>query len=160
MRTYRQRRFSCSVRSKGEFSCVETSLRTVVCYLIAAEVSITMYVRFPVGCWRVHYIGADTTDLRVDWIEQRYSQNEAGRTILWVPGSKFMQLRTMWTTKAKREFMHEFMFCYCRSHCSLLHKFTSGYPKDASSGFIFVAKTGTLLLYPVYYEISGRYMYA
>ena len=35
------------------------------------------------------------TDLIVDWIEQRYSQNEAGTSILWVPGSKFMQQRTM-----------------------------------------------------------------
>ena len=95
------------------------------------------------------------TDLIVDWIEQRYSQNVAGTSILWVPGSKFMQQRTMWTTIAKHVFMHEFMFRYCRSHCSLLHKFTSGYPKDACSGFIFDAKTGTLLFYPVYYEISG-----
>ena len=55
--------------------------------------------------------------------------------------------------------MHEFMFRYCRSHFSLLHKFTSGYPKDACSGFIFDAKTGTLLLYPVYYEISGHTLY-
>ena len=47
------------------------------------------------------------------------------------------------------------MFRCCRSHCSLLHKFTSGYPKDACSGFIFDAKTGTMLLSPVYYEISG-----
>ena len=47
------------------------------------------------------------------------------------------------------------MFRYCRSHCSLLHKFTSEYPMDACSGFIFYAKTGTMLLYPVYYEISG-----
>ena len=28
------------------------------------------------------------TDLIVDWIEQRYSQNEAGTSILWVPGVK------------------------------------------------------------------------
>ena len=51
--------------------------------------------------------------------------------------------------------MHEFMLHYCPSHCSLRHKFTSGYNNDACFGFIFVAKTGTLLLYPVYYEISG-----
>ena len=43
------------------------------------------------------------------------------------------------------------MFRYCRWHCSLLHKFTSVYPKDACSGFILRVS----LLYPVYYEISG-----
>ena len=52
--------------------------------------------------------------------------------------------------------MHEFMFRYFPSQYSLLHKFTSGYPNDACFGFIFDAKTGTLLLYPVYYEISDR----
>ena len=96
------------------------------------------------------------TDLIVDWIEQRYSQNEAKTNIIVVTGSKFMQQRTMWTTIANHEFMHEFMFRYCPSHCSLLHKCTSGYPNDACFGFVFDAKTGTLLLYPVYYEISGR----
>ena len=55
--------------------------------------------------------------------------------------------------------MHKFMFRYCHSHCYLLHKFTSGYPNGASSGFIFDAETGTLLLYPVYYEISGGVMF-
>ena len=34
---------------------------------------------------------AEPTDLIVDWIEERYSQNEAGTSDLWVPGSKFMQ---------------------------------------------------------------------
>ena len=63
-----------------------------------------------------------------------------------------MQQRTMWTTIAKREFMHKFMFRYCRSHCSLLHKFISGYPKDACSGFILRVS----LLYPVYYQWSTR----
>ena len=96
-----------------------------------------------------------STDLIVDWIEQQCavlaSQNEAGTSILCVPGSKFMQQRTMWRTIAKHDFMHEFMFRYCRSHCSLLHKITSGYPKDACSGFILRVS----LLYPVYYEISG-----
>ena len=48
------------------------------------------------------------------------------------------------------------MFRYCPSHCSLLHKFTSGYHSDACFGFIFDAKTGTQLLYPVYYEISDK----
>ena len=96
------------------------------------------------------------TDLIVDWIEQRYSKNEAGKQASLVTGSKFMQQRTMWTTIAKHEFMHEFMFRYCPSHCSLLHKFTSGYLNDACFGFIFDAKTGTLLLYPVYYETSGH----
>ena len=42
----------------------------------------------------------------------------------------------MWRTIAKYEFMHKFMFRYwfryCCSHCSLLHKFTSGYHNDAS----------------------------
>ena len=34
-------------------------------------------------------------DLIVDWIEQRYSQNEARTSNVWVPGNKFMQQRTM-----------------------------------------------------------------
>ena len=42
------------------------------------------------------------TDLIVDWIEQQCARlnikNEAGTSILWVPRSKFMQQRTMWTT--------------------------------------------------------------
>ena len=63
------------------------------------------------------------TDLIVYWIEQQCTRlsikNEAGTSILWVSGSKFMQRRTMWTTIAKHEFMHKFMFRYCRSHCSL-----------------------------------------
>ena len=104
---------------------------------------------------RLQQCCAAPTDLIVDWIEQRYSQNEAGNKHPLVTGSKFMQQGTMWRTIAKHEFMHEFMFRYCPSHCSLLHKFTSGYHNDACFGFIFDAKTGTLLLYPVYYEISG-----
>ena len=42
---------------------------------------------------------ARITDLIVDWIEQRYSQNEAKTSIIVVTGSKFMQQRTMWTTR-------------------------------------------------------------
>ena len=51
-----------------------------------------------------------------------------------------------------KKFMHKFIFRYSRSHCSLLHKFNSGYRKDACSGFILRVS----LLYPVYYEISDR----
>ena len=40
-------------------------------------------------------------------------------------------------------------------HIVLCCKIYFRVPKDACSGFIFDAKRGTLLLYPVYYEISG-----
>ena len=46
-----------------------------------------------------HAKGVIYTDLIVDWIEQLCVRlnikNEAGTSILWVPGSKFMQQRTM-----------------------------------------------------------------
>ena len=47
----------------------------------------------------MHTLCVITTDLIVDWIEQHCARlsikNEAGTSIVWVPGSKFMQQRTM-----------------------------------------------------------------
>ena len=84
---------------------------------------------------------AATTDLIVDWIEQtilsKWSQNKH------LLGTRKWQ-RTMWTTIANMNLCIEFHVSLLSFTLFFAHKFTSGYPKDACSGFIFDAKTGTL----------------